>query len=716
MDSGLDMPEDRSVSEVGSMSSDPCLTRVDRVDGVAVVTFMNTRLNTLSATVRRQILNCFELLADDEDVLGIVLTSSGDAFSAGADMKSFSIGADETLAARLSEAVDGCRKPVVAAVYGRCLGGGLELALSCHHRVAVPSAKLGLPEVKVGLVPGAGGTQFLPRIVGPRIALSLILSGEPVGADLAHRWGLVDGIAAEGDLLPYAIAFAKHVSAGNRTIVRLADRSGTRDWAVDDPQVFDDFRARFGKHNRGVEAPAACVACVEAACRLPLREGLSFERKTFLERLHSEESRAQRYLFFAERRARKIRGLGPHISPHQVTRVGIVGSGTMGHGIALACLQAGYPVTLTDADSRALERGIGSIERRLRRSAEKGELPDDGVASQLRMLGSSTDLSSLADCDLVIEAVYEDIEIKVDLLGRLSSILAANAIVATNTSYLSVDEIAQAYVRPEQVIGLHFFSPANIMALLEVVRGRATSDRVLATGLDVARRLGKVPVVVGVCHGFVGNRMLARRRQQADALLLAGASPQDIDRVLEDFGMPMGPFAMSDLAGLDLGWSAERSTGATVREVLCERGRRGQKAGKGYYDYDGDRRRSSSPEVQQVVSEFADRHHIQQRGVSSEEILERCLFAMVNEGARILQEGVAARASDIDLVWVHGYRWPVYRGGPMYWADQIGLGVVESRLAGLSEAHGEAFKPAALLVELARSGRRFADFDASPTA
>jgi 3-hydroxyacyl-CoA dehydrogenase len=630
----------------------------------------------------------------------------GKTFIAGADIREFGAAAEGKTLPEVMDAIENGKKPVIAAMHGTALGGGLEIALACHYRIALPTARFGLPEVKLGILPGAGGTQRLPRLIGIARSLDLITSGDQIAADEAKSLGLLDEIAS-GDLEPAAIAFANKVVSEKRPLRRVRDL--TDKLSEGTAELFAKFRKGLGKKSKGAPALEKIVQCVEAAVQKPFDEGIAFERKSFGELRASPESKAQRYYFFAEREALKIPDVGDDIKPRPVKKVGIIGAGTMGGGIAMNFLNIGTPVVLVETKQEALDRGIATIRKNYERSAAKGKLTQADVEKRMGLITPTLQIEQVADCDLVIEAVFESMEIKKEVFGKLDRIAKQGAILASNTSYLDVNDIAAMTKRPADVIGLHFFSPANVMKLLEIVRGKATAKDVIATSMGLGKTISKVPVLVGVCRGFVGNRMLAARRDQAQQLIMGGAMPWDVDRVLEDFGMPMGPFAMGDLAGLDIGWDAKNSKGDTVlRDRLCELGRRGQKTGKGFYNYDEKtRERSVDPQVEAIVKEFAKKSGNEQRVISDQEILERCQYAMVNEGAKILEEGIALRASDIDVVWVNGYGWPVYRGGPMFWADSIGLNKVVESLQSYQARLGDSWKPAELLTKLAAQGKSF---------
>ena len=673
------------------------VVRTEVHNGVAVVTVDNPPVNALSAAVRQGLVEAVERAGAEPDVLAVVIACAGRTFIAGADITEFGKPPIQPMLPEVVDRIEAVNKPVVAAIHGTALGGGLEVALACHARVATPSAKLGLPEVNLGLLPGAGGTQRLPRLVSVERALEMVTSGKPASARDAEAAGLVDLIAPEDDLVPAAVQHARTLALRKTPLRRVS----ARDVAPIAPDLFDRFRRENARKFRGFRAPEAAIQAVEAAVDNPYAEGVLIERRLFMELLVSPESAAQRYAFFAERAAAKVPDVPEDTPRIPIAKVGMIGAGTMGGGIAMNFLNAGVPVTIVEARRENLDRGVGVIRKNYDASAAKGRFTADEVERRMGLLSPTLELESLADCDLIIEAVFEDMAIKQDVFGRLDRIAKPGAILASNTSYLNIDEIAAATSRPEQVIGLHFFSPANVMRLLEVVRGARTSPQVIATAMALAKTIGKVAVISGVCHGFIGNRMLNQRQEQANALILEGASPADVDRVLYEFGMPMGPFAMADLAGLDIGWSAETSRGETVRDRLCELDRRGQKTGRGFYDYDDKRRPTPSAEADAIIQDVARAQGIERRAVFDQEILERCLYPMVNEGALILEEGIAARASDIDVVWVNGYGWPVYRGGPMYWADQVGL----SEIAAALERYG--MTPAPLLRRLAESGGGF---------
>lgn len=676
---------------------------------VAVVTVDSPPVNALSAAVRQGIAAAVGKAQADPAVGAVVLLCGGRTFFAGADITEFGKPPVEPSLRNLQLVVENATKPVVAAMHGTALGGGLELALVAHYRVAVPSARCGLPEVNLGLLPGAGGTQRLPRIVGVEKALEMITGGTPISAKAAQAIGLIDALVDEGRLREGAIAYANAVLDEGRPLVKVRDKNGRLDEARANPQVFADFRKANARKFRGFHAPENCIRAVEGAVNLPFDEGMVQERALFDELFADSQSAAQRHVFFAERQAAKIDDIGADVPVLPAAKVGVIGAGTMGGGIAMNFLNAGIPVTIVETKQEALDRGLGIIRRNYAATAAKGKMKPEDVEGRMALLTGTLALEDLADSDLIIEAVFENLDVKKQVFARLDAIAKPGAILATNTSYLDIDAIAAATGRPESVIGLHFFSPANVMKLLEIVRTRDTARPVVATAAKLAKTIGKIGVTVGNGFGFVGNRILAARNREADRLILEGASPADVDRVLYDFGFPMGHFQMRDLVGLDVGWNPAATASANVREILNEMGRHGQKSGGGYYDYDENRKHTPSPVALKVIEDFAARQGTPRRAVSDEEIRDRTLYAMVNEGARILDEGIAARASDIDIVWVTGYGWPKYRGGPMFWADLQGLPAVLARLKALEAAHGSDFAPSPLIERLAAENKSFKD-------
>jgi 3-hydroxyacyl-CoA dehydrogenase len=648
-----------------------------KFDDVLVVIVDNPPVNALSWHVRQGLNDSFEQGLSDDNVKALVLRCAGSTFIAGADITEFGKAPQGPDFNAVLNMIEAAGKPVVAAIHGTALGGGLETALVCHYRIAVPSARLGVPEVKLGLLPGAGGTQRLPRVVGVEAAATMCSLGEPLSATKAASIGLVDRLAGEDSLTEDAIAYA-------RELIAIGPRP-TRDRPLGgDIGIIEQLKAANAKKWKGFDAPYANLACVEAATRLPFDEGMKFERAEFVKLMGGSQSAAQRHMFFAERQAAKIDGLAKDIALRDIKKVGVIGAGTMGGGISMNFLSKGIAVTIVEMVQENLDRGVGVIRKNYENSAAKGRFSPEHVEEMMALLTPSLTLDDLADCDLVIEAVYESMDVKKEVFGKLDTICKPGAILASNTSYLDIDEIAASTSRPQDVVGMHFFSPANVMKLLEVVRGDKTAPDVLATAMAIGKKIGKVAVVAGVCHGFIGNRMLSTRQQPAMQLLLEGATPAQIDKVHTDFGMPMGPFQMSDLAGLDIGWHRDPSRVETIRDALCAAGRFGQKNSKGFYDYDEKRVGMPSAEALAIVEEFRATSNLPKREISDQEIVERTLYPMVNEGYKILEEGKAQRASDIDVVWIYGYGWPIYRGGPMFWGDLEGAGKIVEAL----ERHG----------------------------
>jgi 3-hydroxyacyl-CoA dehydrogenase len=670
---------------------------ISLADGVAQIVVDAPPVNALSQAVRRALVDMIGWAETRPDVRAIVIRCAGRTFFAGADIREFGKAPTEPYLPDVVNRIESCRKPVIAAIHGNALGGGLEVALGCHFRVALAASKLGFPEVGLGLIPGAGGTQRLPRLVAMSSALDLLAGGKTVTAAQALGMGLID-LAITGDLKQESLAFAHRVVEAGAAPVRTSERTEAIAAARTDFDIFDRFLTANAKRFRGFHAPPVAVAAARAAVELPFAEGLAAERASFLKLLGDPQAAALRHVFFAEREAAKIPGLPDDLTARPICSVGIVGAGTMGTGIALNFLLADMPVILVETRREALDRGVATIEAALERNVGSGRLASDKARQARDRLSPTLEFADLVEADLIIEAAYETMDVKREIFKRLDRTARRGAILATNTSYLDVDAIAAVTDRPQDVLGLHFFSPANIMKLLEVVRGEKTADDVLLSGLNLAKRIGKIAVVAGVAHGFIGNRMLHARRQAVEQLLLGGINPYRIDAVLEQFGMPMGPFRMYDLAGLDLGWSPELSKGATIQERLCENGRRGQKTGAGYYDYDANRAPLQSEETLALIKAYVVEQGAPFLDLTDTEILERALYPMINEGFRILDEGKAYRASDIDIVWINGYGWPAYRGGPMYYAGQIGPRHIVDALAsaGSSETIAEGLRQAAL--------------------
>ena len=685
------------------------VTDLTREGDIAVLTVNSPPVNALSANVRDGLSAGIAQAAADPAVKAIVLICDGRTFIAGADISEFGKPPKGASLHDVQAAIEGGAKPVIAAIHGSAFGGGFELAQACHYRVAVPSAQFGQPEIKLGIIPGAGGTQRLPRLIGVEKALEANVSGNPFSAKLAHEWGAVDALVEEGKLREGALAFVRKVIDTRMPLRKVRDLNDKIEAARGHREIFDKVRRDNARKYRGFEAWQAVIRAVEAAVDLPFDEGMKREREEFMNLVLTPQARAQRYVFFAERKVWKIADVPDTTQTLPIKKVGVIGAGTMGGGISMNFLNVGIPVTIVETAQPALDRGLATIRRNYENTAKKGRLKQSDVETRMGLLSPGVNLDALSDCDLIIEAVYENMDIKKEVFRKLDKIAKPGAILASNTSYLNIDEIASVTSRPDHVLGMHFFSPANVMRLLEVVRGEKTAKPVIATVMQLARKIGKIAALVGVCHGFVGNRMLHQRQREAGKLILEGAMPWDIDRVIYDFGFPMGPFAMSDLAGLDIGWSKETSKSSTIREILCEMDRRGQKTGAGFYDYDELRNAKPSPVVEKIILDFAARKGINRRTISDEEILERCVYPMINEGAKILEEGKAQRASDIDIVWINGYGWPVYRGGPMFYADLVGPEKVLAKMKHFEATMGEDFKPAPLLEKVVAEKKQLQD-------
>lgn len=683
---------------------------------VGVVTIDNPPVNALSQHVRQGLLDAFTEASRD-DTIATVLICEGRTFIAGADITEFGKPLQPPSFLGTMEIIENLQKPVVAAIHGTALGGGLETTLCCHYRVAVPSARVGLPEVALGLLPGGGGTQRLPRLVGPEAALQIITSGTPLPAGEAHAVGVIDELADEGSLRERALAFARTLVAEGAPLKKVRDLTDKVTGV--DPAIFAAARKRAAVERRGFEAPQRCIDCVEAACTLPFDEGLAKEQALFRQVLTSQQSAAQRHIFFAERAAAKVGDMPKDIKPLPVGKVGVIGAGTMGGGIAMNFANAGIPVTLLETGQELLDKGVAVVRGNYERSARKGRFSAEQVAQRMNLIAPSLDYADVADADLIVEAVFENVDVKKDVFAKLAAATKPDCILATNTSTLDVNAIAAATARPDKVLGMHFFSPANVMRLVEIVRGEKTSFATLATAQAVARRIQKIGVVVGVCDGFVGNRMLHPYSAQAEYLLEEGCLPQDVDAAVYDLGLAMGPFAMADLAGLDVGWRIRQGKGlperlpegarySAIADRICEMGRFGQKTGAGYYRYEpGDRTPHPDPAIERLILDYAEEKGMQRRTIAREEIVERLLYALVNEGARILGEGIAQRASDIDTIYVYGYGFPAYLGGPMFHADSVGLKQVYDRVCAFSSQDPASWRPAPLLQKLAEEGGTF---------
>ena len=677
-----------------------------REGGIAVVTVDNPPVNALKHEVRAGLAEALAQARDDGAVKAVVVACAGRTFFAGADITEFGKPPQAPSLHEVIAAIEAMPKPVVAALHGTALGGGFELALACHFRVAIPEARVGLPEVKLGLLPGAGGTQRLPRLVGPEKALQMIVTGEPIGAAEARADGIIDEIV-EGDLTTASIDFARRVVREGRPLRLVRDREEKLIG-----EGFADAAEALTRRLRGREAPAACVEAVRNAIVLPFDEGLRRESELFRKLVAGDQSKAQRHIFFAEREAARVPGVPEGTKPRPVASGAVIGAGTMGGGIAMCFANAGIPVTVVETGRDLLQKGLDRVAANYRTTMSRGGLTADEMERRIGLITGVTELEAAGSADVVIEAVFEEMDLKKRVFSDLDRLAKPNALLTTNTSTLDVDEIARATKRPQDVLGTHFFSPANVMRLLEIVRGAATSPDALATAVALGRRIGKVPVTVGVCYGFVGNRMLARRSVETERLLLEGALPQEVDAAVAAFGFPMGPFAMADMAGLDVGWRIRKGRGERneIEDALCEAGHYGQKTGKGYFRYEARSRTPlPDPEVEKIILETSSRLGINRRPIGGEEIVERMILPMINEGARILDEGIAARPGDIDVIWVYGYGWPVWRGGPMYYADGLGLAHIRDRLTFYADrSRDETLRPAPLLARLAAEGRGFA--------
>ncbi len=690
-------------------------TQYRSTDGIAWIELDNPPVNGLGLATRKGVVAGLERAQGDDQVRAIVIIGSGRGFSGGADIREFGkpeAFAEPSLPAVIA-AMEGCSKPIIAAIAGMALGGGLELALGAHYRIAAADAKIGLPEVNLGLLPGAGGTQRFPRCVGVETALQMIVSGKPVAAAKLAQTGLFEGVVEAGELQQAAIDLAAKVADGSAH-PRLRDQSVP---AGDHAQAIAAARAMVDKTAPHFPAPKRCIAAVEAACTLPFDEGLKLEGQAFVDLINSPESKALRHAFFAERAASKIDDIGPEVQPRQVRSVAVIGAGTMGSGISLSFLSAGMPVQILELKQEALDRGVAHIRKTIERSVQKGRISAEQAEQTMALLKPTLDYADLAEADLIIEAVFEDYAVKDAVFAQLDAVAKTGAILASNTSTLDLDRIAAQTQRPGDVVGMHFFSPANIMKLLEVVRGKDTAKDVMATVMALAKQIRKTAVVSGVCDGFIGNRMIEQYGRQAGFLLDEGALPAQVDAAVERFGMAMGPFRMGDLAGNDIGWAIRKRRYveqpemiySKTADLLCERGRFGQKTGAGWYDYQpGDRNAQRSAEVEQMVIEHSAALGVQRREISDEEIVQRLIYSLVNEGAQILAEGIAARASDIDLVYLSGYGFPLWRGGPMFHADQVGLDEVVAAIDGFAQRYqGAAWTVSPLLRELAENGKRF---------
>jgi 3-hydroxyacyl-CoA dehydrogenase len=683
-------------------------------DGIAVITLNNPPVNGLGNALRAGIAAGLEKADSDPDVKAVVLIGTSKVFSGGADIREFNKPMTRPNLPEVNDLQDSMQKPLVAAIGGFALGGGLELALACHYRIAVEKTVLGLPEVKLGILPGSGGTQRLPRIVPVHEAARMMILGDPIPAARAKELGLVDEIV-EGSLLEAALEYAKKLVAEGKGPRRVRDMP---------PQVEGDPKAvleavpeQAAKSAGGNPAPAEIAKCIAAAVTMPFDEGRKVERERFEYLVNTTESKALRHMFFAERQTSKIPDVPEDTPVREVKKAAVIGAGTMGGGIAMSFANVGIPVVILDQSQEALDKGMKRIRDNYETTVKRGRLKPEDMEKRYALIQPSTDLNAIKPADIVIEAVFERMDVKQDMFRKLDAVAKPGAILASNTSTLDVNKIADVTKRPADVIGTHFFSPANVMRLLEVVRGAKTGKDVLATVMKLGKKIRKVPIVSGVCDGFIGNRMLERYTQQAGLLLDEGASPQQVDAALQNWGMAMGPFTMSDMAGNDIGWDIRKRryyekpdmAYSKFADKVCELGRYGQKTGKGFYRYEaGNRKPQVDPEVDALLAKYRADNNLQARKISDEEIVERCIYALANEGARILEEGIALRASDVDMVYLTGYGFPAHRGGPMFYADTVGLDKVVAAIARFQKGyHGEQWQPAPLLVKLAKEGRKF---------
>ena len=691
--------------------------KIEKRGSIGIIWIDNPPVNAISHAVREGLVSSVEAIAADESINAVVLACRGRTFMAGADITEFGSGHKPPSLSAVVDVISASPKIIVAALFGTTFGGGLEVALGCDYRIALPTAKIGLPEVKLGIIPGAQGTQRLPRLSGVEFALKMMTTGDPVSATKAQSVGVIDRLI-EGDIVEGAVAFAEELLANNAPLRKIQEM-------VIDPKAyhdeyFDTFRQTIARKTRGMNAPECAVRAVQAAVNLPFKEGVAFERKMTRECVADPQSKALQYVFFAERQATKVPGLPKDIELTAVNAVGIIGAGTMGGGIAMNFANVGIPVTLLEMSQEALEKGLNTIRKNYEATAKKGRITDAQVDERMALLKGSTEYGDLVDMDLVIEAVFEKMDIKKQVFKTLSDIVRPDTILASNTSYLDIDEIATVVDRPERMLGMHFFSPANIMRMLEIVRAEKTAPEILATVLKLGKRINKVGAVAGVCYGFIGNRMLRGYSHEANMLVLEGAAPEKIDSVLYHFGMPMGVIAMGDMAGLDIGYYMRQNLNegdydvrtSFVYDALVEMGRYGQKTGAGVYDYEpGNRDPIPSPITQKLIKQAAEKFGIEQREISDEEIVERCFLSLFNIGCHVLEEGMAYRASDIDIVYINGYGFPAWRGGPMYWAEHtIGLEAALNRINQFADRYGrENWTPAPMLERLVAEGGSLRD-------
>jgi 3-hydroxyacyl-CoA dehydrogenase len=698
------------------------LVQLSKDNDIAIITINNPPVNALSPGVPEGISDAIEQVGKDASVKAAVLIGGGRTFVAGADIKEFGKITSGTAKRGVAfvpmlERIEDCPKPIVMAIHGTAFGGGLELAMAGHYRVAAPGAQVGQPETKLGLIPGAAGTQRLPRLAGVAKAVEMCVEGNPISAKEALKYGIVDKLI-EGDLLSGAVTFAREVAG--KPAPKTRERTSKLGTAEENAPIFAAARDNARKKYRGMMAPVAAIAAVEAATKLSFAEGVETENKLFVDCLFSDQSKAMIHVFFGEREVAKIPDVPKETPIIPVNSVAVVGAGTMGGGIAMSFANAGIPVLLKETDQAAFDKGLNTIRKNYETSVKRGRFTPQFVEERLKLIKPTLNYDEFGKADMVVEAVFEGMALKKQVFGELDRVCKPGAILASNTSTLNIDEIAQATKRPQSVIGTHFFSPANVMRLLEIVRGKASSKDVVATCMQLSKKIGKIGVLVGNCRGFVGNRMFGPYRREAQFLAEEGASVEAVDAALYDYGMAMGPMAVGDLAGLDVGWRIRKEykhlekpgvRQPIAEDKLCEMGRYGQKTGAGWYKYDENRRAIPDPEVAQLVHQWAAEAGIQQRQISKEEIVDRCIYALVNEGARILEEGYALRAVDIDIIYLNGYGFPAHRGGPMWYADAVGLKKVYDRIREFHAQHGFWWEPAPLLKRLAEEGKTFADFD-----
>ena len=692
------------------------LVNFEKRGPIGVITVDNPPVNALSVGVPQGIMDGVKAGETDSGITAVVLRGAGRGFIAGADINEF-LSPPPPGSASLDDVItcfENSTKPIVAAIHGNALGGGLETALACHYRCGTGEAVYGFPEVLIGIIPGGHGTQRLPRICGVEKALPLMVSGEFVPAKTALALGIIDEIV-DGDLLDGAIAFAKRIVAEGHPLRKIRDETTS----VPTDGFYENFEKSIAKRARGHLAPYKIIKAAKAAVELPFEDGVELERKLFRECLESDQSKGLMNLFFGERTCTKIPDVPRDTPTQNIASAAVLGAGTMGGGITMNFVNVAIPVTILEMSQEALDRGLEIIRANYANTVKKGRLSQDKMDKRMSLITPTLSYDDIANADIVVEAVFEEMDIKKEVFRKLDDIMKPDAILATNTSTLDVDEIAAVTERPEMVIGTHFFSPANVMRLLEVVRGAHTKKEVIATVMQLGKTIKKVPVLVGVCDGFVGNRMLARYSKQAYQMVLEGALPQDVDKAVFDFGLAMGPFAMGDLAGLDVGWrirkrrateNAAIKDDAGIDDQICEMGRFGQKTNAGWYKYEpGSRVPIPDPEIEQLITRYCEERQIQRRPIDEQEIIERCIYALVNEGAKILEEGMALRASDIDVIYANGYGFPRYRAGPMLYADMVGLGKVYKAVCGYHKQYGEIWEPAPLLKRLAEQGATFND-------